>query len=115
MEWKAWAIVVAVGLGVLALIGVIVHSDMRLIGADVLGAFTAMAIVLLANRGRTAKVAVSVLAALALLVMALMAVTTHNSPVLTALTLALAFAFAFVSWTAVSGRRPGAHNRPRPA
>lgn len=113
MEWKAWAFVIAVGMGILALISVIVHSDMRLIGADLLGAVSAMAIVLLAHRGRAARVAVSVLAAVALLVMALLAVTSHSSPVITALTLALAFAFAFVSWTALSRRRMGPAGRPQ--
>jgi hypothetical protein len=113
MEWKAWAIVLGVSMLVLALIGVIVHSDMRLVGADLLGAVAVVAIILVANKGRAAKLAVSFLAAIALLVMALLAATSHSSPILTALTLAFAFAFAFVSWTAMSGRRFGAAGGPR--
>ena len=114
MDWRVWAVVLGVSMAVLALLGVIVHSDMRLIGADLLGALAAIAIVLLANKGRAAKVAMSVLATIALLVMALLAVTSHSSPIITALTLAFAFAFAFVSWTAISsGRRPGAADGPR--
>lgn len=113
MEWKAYALVIGIGMFVLALIGFIVHSDMRLVGADLLGAVAAIAVLLLANRGRVARVAMTILAAVVLLVMALTAVTTHNSPVTTALTLAFAFAFAFVSWTAMSGpRRADTASRP---
>lgn len=116
MEWKTWAVFLGISMLVLALIGLIVHGDPRLIGADVLGGAAAMAVVLMANRGRTSAIAVPILAAVALLVMALSAVTSHHSPVLTALTLAFAFAFAFVSWTAMStGRRgPTDDRRPRP-
>ena len=112
MGWKAWTIVLGVSMLVLALIGLIVHSDMRLIGADVLGAAAAIGVVLLANRGRTAAVGMPILAGIALVVMALLAVTSHSSPILTALTLAFAFAFAFVSWTAMSRRRNQTSGRP---
>jgi hypothetical protein len=115
MEWKAWAILIGVGMLVLALIGAIVHSDMRLVGADLLGAFAAMAMVLFIARGRAAKIALSILSSIALLVVALLAVTSHSSPVITALTLAFAFAFAFVSWTALTGGRGAAGGRPRTA
>jgi hypothetical protein len=113
MEWKPFAFVLGICLFGLAIIGLIVHSDMRLVGADLLGAVAAIAIVLLANRGRVAQVGMLILTAVVLLVMALMAVTSHRSPVLTALTLAFAFAFAFVSWTALSGGpSAGATRRP---
>ena len=113
-EWKTYALGIGISLFVLALIGLVVHTDMRLVGADLLGAVAAMAVVLLANRGRVARIGMTILATVVLLVMALMAVTApHHSPIFTALTLAFAFAFAFVSWTAVSGKgRAGAASGP---
>jgi hypothetical protein len=96
--------------------GLIVHSDMRLVAADALGGVAVIAVVLLGNR-RRAVVAVPILATVVLIVMAFLAVTSHRSPVLAALTLAFAFAFMFVSWTSASShRRPGVAGRPpRPA
>jgi hypothetical protein len=113
MDWKVWGLVLGLSLLVLAVIGLIVHADMRLVGADLLGALVAMSVVLLLNRGRTAAVAATVLSAITLFVMALLAVTSRNSPVLVALTLAFAFAFAFLSWTRLSSPRDaGVAGRP---
>ena len=105
MEWKVRAIVLGVGMLVLALIGIIVHSDMRLVGADLVGAVAAMILVLLARRGRFAAVAMRIIGAVAFITMALLAVMTHSSPVFTALTLAFGFAFAFTAFTAMSTKR----------
>ena len=114
MQWKAWAFIIGAGMFVLALIGAVVHSDIRLIGADLIGVVAAIVIVLLANKGRGAQAAGSALATIALLVIAIMAMTSHASPVLIAFTLAFAFAFAFLSWSKLSGR-PVDAGRPKPA
>ena len=107
MEGKLWAIVLGVSLLILAIVGVVVHSDLRLAGADLLGAIVVMAVVVLADRGRTAAIAMPILATIAFIVMALLAVTSRASHLLVALTLAFGFAFAFMSWTAMSSSRSG--------
>jgi hypothetical protein len=113
MDWKTRAIVLGVSMLVLAVIGLIVHTNLRLVGADVLGAGAVIGVILLANRGGAAAVALPILATVAFLGMALLAVTSHSSPITTALTLAFAFAFAFVSWPALSSRRrPEVAGRP---
>jgi len=114
MEWKGLALVLGISMLILAAVGIGVHADMRLVGADILGAAAAIAILFWAGRGRGAGVGVPILAAIALLVMALLTVTSHRSPVLMALTLAFAFALAFVSWTALSGGTDAARRPPRP-
>jgi hypothetical protein len=113
MEWKVWALVLGLCMLVLAVVGLVVHSDVRLVGADILGAVMAVVVVLLLNQGRAAAVAIPILSAITLFVMAVLAVTSHHSPVLIALTLAFAFAFAFLSWTKMSGGgQAGVTGRP---
>ena len=105
MRWKTWAIGLGISMFVLAVIGLVVHSDKRLVIADVLGGVAAIAIVLAASAGRATAVATPIVATVVFFAMALLAVTSHHAPIFTALTLAFAFAFAFVSWTAMSSRR----------
>jgi hypothetical protein len=115
MDWKTWALVIGFGMLALAIVGLILHSDPRLVSADVLGAFAALAIIVIANRrGRKAVVATRVLSSLALLVIAVLTMTSHAAPWLTALTLAGAFAFTFMSWTAITSGRPLDLAGPRP-
>jgi len=115
VEWKSGALVLGISMFVLAIIGLIVHTDARLVIADVIGGAAAMTVVIMAGHGRTAAVVTPILGAAALIVMAILAVTSHHSPILTALTLAFAFAFAFVSWTSLSGRPQAARRPPRAA
>jgi hypothetical protein len=107
MKWKAWMTVLGVCMFVLAIVGLAVHSDRRLVVADVLGGFAAMAVALLANRGRTAQVLMPVLSAAVLLVIAVLAVASQRSPITTAMTLAFAFAFTFSAWSGLSSERRG--------
>jgi hypothetical protein len=115
MAWKAWGIVLAIGMLVLALCGLVVHSDPKLVVADLLGAAAVATVVALAGRG-SAVTALPIVAGLALVVIALLVFASHGSPILMALTLAFAFAFVFVSLATGSRRPPGAaEQRPRPA
>jgi hypothetical protein len=113
MEWKVWGLVLGLGMLVLAIIGLVVHSDLRVVGADLVGAFVAIIAILLLSRGRAASVGIPIVSAIALFVMAVLAVTSHNSPILVALTLAFGFAFAFLSWTRLTSTRDvGVTGRP---
>jgi hypothetical protein len=115
MEWKA-SVAIGVGMFALAIIGLMIRADMRIVEADVLGAIGASAIAVLAYRGRKAAAAVPAVAAVILAVIAFLAVTSHTTPWLTALTLAGAFAFGFVAWTSMSStrREDVGRRRPRP-
>jgi hypothetical protein len=121
MEGKLWAIVLGISLLVLAITGVVVHSDLRLAAADLLGAIVVIAVLVVADRGRTAAIAMPILATTVFIIMAVLAVTSHASHLLVALTLAFGFAFAFMSWTTMSparssdrrgARRPPLATRP---
>jgi hypothetical protein len=115
MEWKGWAMVIGAGMLALAIVGLVTHVDSRIVGADVLGAFCAIAVLMLASRGRRGTMATPLLAAVAFLVMAFLAITSHRAPWLRALTLSGAFAFAFMSLAALSSRQPGGTGgHPRP-
>jgi hypothetical protein len=115
MGWKTWAVVIGLGMLALAIVGFLLHSDMRLVDADIIGGVTALAVVLLAGRGGAALVATRVLALVALLVIAILSVTAHAAPWLTALTLAGAFALAFMTVTSISATKPiDMAGRPRP-
>jgi hypothetical protein len=116
MGWKTWALVIGFVMLALAIVGLILHSDPRIVGADGLGAVAAVAIIVVANRrGRSAVVATRVLSALTFLIIAILTMTSHAAHWLTALTLAGAFAFTFMSWTAISSRPPLDLAGPRPA
>jgi hypothetical protein len=113
MQWKVWMFFVGAGMLVLAIIGLVFHASMRLVGADVVGALAAASVVVLAPARHTAIV--RALAAVAFLIMAILAMTSHAPHWLVALTLAGAFAFGFMSWTAISSKRGMAEPpRPRP-
>jgi hypothetical protein len=113
MDWKGWSLVLGLGMLVLAVIGLIVHSDLRLVGADIIGALAAIALILVLRGGQMASVGIPILGSVTLIVMAILAMTSHGSPVLISLTLAFAFAFAFLSWTRISAaHRAGSAGRP---
>jgi hypothetical protein len=90
----------------LAIVGLIMHSDMRLISADVVGGFAAISVVVMGSRRGKGVFAIRALAIIALLVIAILSLTSHAAPWLTALTLAGAFVLAFMSWTSISPRGP---------
>jgi hypothetical protein len=74
--------------------------------------------VILGSRRGAAVLATRVLATLALLVIAILSVTAHAAPWLTALTLAGSFALAFMTWTSMSTTAPvdvSSHTRPTSA
>src|SRR5579863_9711195 len=106
MSSKTRVLVIVVGMLALAVVGIAMHSDNRLIGADLIGAFAAVAVVLLASRGGAARFATRALGIVALLVIAVLSLTAHAAHWLTALTLAGAFVLAFTTWTSLGTREP---------
>jgi hypothetical protein len=115
MGLKTWAIVIVVGMLALAIVGLLLHSDRKLISADFIGAVAAVAVVVLASRGSAAILATRTLGILALLIIAILSLTAQAAPWLTALTLAGSFALTFMTWTSMSRTEPrGPAQRPRP-
>jgi hypothetical protein len=116
MSAKRWAVVIVVGMLALAVVGLLLHTDVMLVSADILGAVAALSVVLLGGRRGPALFATRALAMIALLIIAVLSLTAHASPWLTALTLAGAFTLAFMTWTSLFPSEPrDVSRRPRPA
>jgi hypothetical protein len=115
MGWKTWTVTIGLGMLALAVVGLLLHADLRLVDADIIGAFVALAVILMGGRRGAGFLAARVLALVALLVIAILSVTAHAAPWLTALTLTGAFALAFMTLVSMSRTRASdTAGRPQP-